>query len=167
MEVQLLHAENQEFISAKIDKAHFKDMPSKKNGWQFNWKTLFKTEGAEIYKLSLLESPLVLEGLIMLTLMSGEMLYMNNIEIAPHNIGENGKYDRAAGCLIAFGCKQSFEKGKKYYKGYLTFESKTQLIPLYQKKYGAILARGQRMFIEPEAGLKLIEKYLESHGKEA
>ena len=166
MQVQLINTDNQEFVSAKIERAYLKDMPLKKNCWQFSWKKLYQTEGTEIYKLTLLESPMVVEGLIMLSLMYGEMLYMNNIEIAPHNIGEAGKLDRAAGCLIAFGCHQSFEKGRGHYTGYLTFESKTQLIPLYQTKYGAMLAVGQRMFIEPEVGIKLMNKYLDNHGRE-
>ena len=129
-------------------------------------KNLYKIEGAEIFKLTLLESPKVVEGLVMLSLMYGEILYMNNIEVAPHNIGKQGKYDRAAGILIAFGCHKSFEQGKGNYTGYLTFESKTELIPLYQKKYGAILAKGHRMFFEPEVGIDLINKYLEDYGEE-
>ncbi len=96
----------------------------------------------------------------MLSVMYEEMLYMNNIEVAPHNLGSDGKYDNVAGCLIAFGCLKSFELGKNTYKGYLTFESKTELIPLYQDKYGATLAMGQRMFIDPDTGLGLIDKYL-------
>ena len=135
-------------------------MPVKKDGWQFTWRTLYKTEGAEFYKLSLLSESTKVEGILMLSVMYDEMLYMNNIEIAPHNLGSNGKFDNVAGCLIAYGCLKSFEMGKNTYKGYLTFESKTKLIPLYQKKYGATLAVGQRMFIEPDVGLELIEKYL-------
>lgn len=92
--------------------------------------------------------------------MNDEMLYMNNIEVAPQNYGSEGKYENIAGCLIAYACLKSIELGQKYYKGYLTFESKTKLIPLYEKKYKATLATGQRMFIEPKAGLELIEKYL-------
>ncbi len=88
------------------------------------------------------------------------MLYMNNVEIAPHNYGSKGNYENVAGCLIAFGCLKSFELGQNHYKGYLTFESKTELVDLYKKKYNATLAIGQRMFIEPQEGLKLIEKYL-------
>jgi hypothetical protein len=38
----------------------------------------------------------------MLTLQSEEMIYLNNIEVAPHNYGSNGKYDHVAGCLISF-----------------------------------------------------------------
>lgn len=88
------------------------------------------------------------------------MLYLNNIEVASHNLGLKGKYENVAGCLIAYACLKSFELGKNAYEGYLTFESKTELISLYQNRYRATLAMGQRMFIEPEMGLKLIDKYL-------
>lgn len=88
------------------------------------------------------------------------MVFMDNVEVAPHNFGKNKKYDFVAGCLISFACLESFEKGQNNYKGFLSFESKTELIPYYAKKYGAMLALGQRMFIDPEAGKVLIKKYL-------
>lgn len=162
MEIKIMEIKSQKEVDAVIKRAKSKDMPIKKNGWQFTWRTLYKTEGAEFYKLSLTSDSKQIEGMLMLSVMYDEMLYMNNIEIAPHNLGSKGKYDNVAGCLIAYGCFKSFELGKNTYKGYLTFESKTKLIPLYQKKYGAILAMGQRMFIEPEVGLELIDKYLKS-----
>ncbi|MEO0582047.1 MAG: hypothetical protein AAF135_07495 [Bacteroidota bacterium] len=68
---------------------------------------------------------------------------MNNIEVAPHNYGSNGRYENVAGALIAFACLQSIEKGKEPYEGYLTFESKTALIEFYINKYGATLAVGK------------------------
>jgi len=160
MEIDIIETKTKKKIEAIIQKANSKDMPIKKNGWQFTWKSLYKTEGSEFYKLTLKDKKSEVEGVIMLSLMYDEMLYMNNIEIAPRNLGLNGKYDNVAGGLIAFGCKMSFEIGKNTYKGYLTFESKSKLISLYQKKYGATLAMGQRMFIEPNIGLELIEKYL-------
>lgn len=162
MEIKIMEIKSQKEVDAVIKRAKSKDMPIKKNGWQFTWRTLYKTEGAEFYKLSLTSDSKQIEGMLMLSVMYDEMLYMNNIEIAPHNLGSKGKYDNVAGCLIAYGCFKSFELGKNTYKGYLTFESKTKLIPLYQKKYGATLAMGQRMFIEPEVGLELIDKYLKS-----
>lgn len=160
MKVKILEVKSRRKIDASIEKARATDMPIKKNGWQFTWRTLYKTEGAEFYKLSLIKDSSTIEGIIMLSVMYDEMLYMNNIEIAPHNLGSDGQYDYVAGCLIAYGCLKSFELGKSTYTGYLTFESKTALIPLYQRKYGATLAMGQRMFIAPEIGLELIEKYL-------
>jgi hypothetical protein len=62
--------------------------------------------------------------------------------------------------LIAFACKKSFELGKGHYLGFLSFDSKTELISLYQDKYGATWAMGQKMFIGPANGKKLMEKYL-------
>lgn len=96
----------------------------------------------------------------MLTLIEDELLYMNNIEVSPHNFGANGKHENVAGCLLAFACKKSFEMGKNHYLGYLSFDSKTELIGLYEKKYGATLAAGQKMFFTPEAGRKLMKQYL-------
>lgn len=137
------------------------ELPLKKNGWNFNWKTLFKIEGSELFKVSLQDTPNQIEGIVMLTLLNDEMLFMNNIEIAPHNIGNNKKYTNAAGILLAFACKQSFEKGKGNYRGFLPFDSKTELVDLYCKKHGASLAMGHKLFFHPEAGKILMEKHLE------
>ncbi len=162
MEIQVINVQHNTRIDAQIEKASFKDMPMKKKGWQFTWRILFKTEGAEFYKLTLKDDALNIQGMLMFSLMYEEMLYMNNIEVAPHNVGSAGKFDNIAGALIAFACLKSFELGKNTYKGYLTFDSKTKLIPVYKEKYGAINSMGQKMFIDPVQGLKLIKKYLEA-----
>lgn len=160
MEVDILETRTKKEKLAEITSAILKEMPKKKNGWNFTWRTLFKVEGNEVYKLTLQENHSEIEGMLMLTLMNDEMVYMNTIEVAPHNHGSKGKYDNVAGCLIAYACLRSFELGKNNYEGFLTFESKTELIELYHDRYGATLAAGQRMFIEPEISLELIEKYL-------
>jgi hypothetical protein len=97
----------------------------------------------------------------MLSLLENGIVYMDCIEVAPKNYGSKGRYDLVAGSLIAYGCKLSFELGKPPYNGYLAFESKTVLIELYQEKYGATWAMGQRMFFSPDAGVKLMELYLQ------
>jgi len=137
------------------------EIPMKKNGWNFNWKKLYLVEGSITYKLSLQDSLGIVEGLIMLTIINGEMVYMNNVELAPHNLGSNRAYNNVAGCLMAFACRESFEKGKNEYKGFLSFDSKTELIDLYQKKYGATHAMGQKLFFDPNAGKVMIQKYLQ------
>jgi len=160
MKVKILEVETDSFVDAIIEKASLKTLPSKKDGWQFTWRSLFKTEGADLYVLRLEKSKKSVEGVIMLSMMYDDMMYMNNVEVAPDNIGKKGKYDHVAGCLIAFGCLKSIELGKNTYKGYLTFEGKTELIGLYQNKYGATLVMGQKMFIDPWIGEKLVRKYL-------
>ncbi len=89
------------------------------------------------------------------------MLIMSALEIAPRNIGrKNKKYDYVAGCLIAYASKESF-KLNGVYRGFLTFMSKTSLMEWYSYKYGTKAGLGQRMYIDPENGLKLINEYLE------
>ncbi len=160
MRVLLKELKNENSIEASIVGAQKENLPIKKNGWQFTWTKLFHAEGALCYKLSTVISPNQIEGMLMLTLVEDEMLFMNNIEVAPHNYGANGQYENVAGCLLAFACYKSFELGNNHYVGYLSFDSKTQLIELYQNKYGATHARGQKMFFDPEAGKVLMKKYL-------
>lgn len=160
MRVYLVNTKTNKREVANISKAVKKDLPFKKDGWNFNWRVLFKTEGSDFYKICLSETPDQIEGIIMITLNYGEMVFMNNVELAPHNIGKKKKYENIAGCLIAFACKDSFERGKNTYKGFLSFDSKTELIELYQNKYGAIWAMGQKMFFDPLGGKKLMREYL-------
>lgn len=155
----LLDLKTNSLTEAEIVKAVFKDMPLKKDGWNFNWRTIFKKNDSEIYVLKLKSNPDYIQGVLRLRIQEG-MLIMDLVEIAPHNIGKkNKRYDYAAGCLIAFSCRESF-KLETNYKGFLTFESKTRLIDWYMKKYHAKIAMGQKMFIEPNDGQTLINEYL-------
>lgn len=148
-------------VEVQILPASKQDLPLKKDGWQFNWRELArKNEEAMFFKLVRKEAPQEIEGMLMLTIAFGEMVQMNNVEIAPHNYGKKGKYDFVAGCLIAFACYKSFEMRKNHYHGFLSFESKTVLMELYRTKYGASHAMGQRMYFDKRSGNNLIIKYL-------
>lgn len=160
MKIYLTEVSTGQLIKALILPALRSDMPSKKHGWKFNWRNLSKTNGAFFYKLVSERAPTEIEGILMLTLLFEEMVYMNNIEVSPQNYGSNGNLDGVAGALIAYACKKSFELGKDAYTGFLSFDSKTALIPLYEKKYGATWAIGQKMFISPVSGKTLMNKYL-------
>jgi len=138
-------------------------IPLKKDGWKFNWKQLSKS--GKIYVLRTMDSPHSIEGALCLRI-EYEMLIMDALELAPHNVGHKDKrYDYVAGCLIAFGCRESFKITGEY-RGFLTFVSKTKLIRWYAEKYGAELALGQRLYIDWDKGEELIEKYLNRKSKE-
>ena len=160
MKIRLKDVGTGKLYEGQILESFPNEMPLRKDGWQFTWKKLAKVEGAQFYKITLKKSPEAIEGVLMITLINDEMLYMNNVEVAPHNYGRKGKYENVAGCLIAFACKKSVELGKGHYLGFLSFDSKTELISLYQDKYGATWAMGQKMFIDPVNGRKLMGKYL-------
>lgn len=159
MIVHILDVDNNQLVDAEIVPASTGQLPLRKNGWSFNWKNLLKEKDSEVFMLKLKNVDESIEGMMQLKI-KHEMLVMEVLEIAPHNIGsENKKYDYVAGCLIAFGCRESF-KLESEYKGYLTFASKTNLIEWYKKKYKAEQGLGQRMFISEENGLALITEFL-------
>ena len=161
MKVHIEETATGKMVEANILPVTKKDMPLKKDGWQFNWRELAREhEEAMFFKLVKNDTPYEIEGMLMLSIAYGEMVQMNNIEIAPYNIGKKSKYDFVAGCLIAFACYMSFEKGKGHYWGFLSFESKTALMELYHIKYGASYAMGHRMFFDQQTGDDLIKKYL-------
>lgn len=94
---------------------------------------------------------------------------MAYIEIASHNKGKSKQHDHVAGCLIAFASRLSFIHGKDFYKGWLAFavleaqkEDEIKLMAIYSQKYGALKFGDTTMVISPEAGEKLIHKFLNS-----
>ena len=138
----------------QIDK---NSVPKKKDGWMFNWLKAYRKSPNSIFMLVEEESRKQ-HGLIQLIQDDG-MLVMNLIELAPFNYGSNKAHKNVAGCLIAFGCKESLKLNTAY-KGYLTFISKTELIALYKTKYYATQTIGARMYIDPISGELLINEYL-------
>jgi len=83
-------------------------------------------------------------------------VYMHLVESAPFNKGKTKVYMGVPGNLVAFACKYSFQRG---FNGNISFLSKTQLIEHYVQSLGAIHIGKQRMIIESQAALKLINKY--------
>jgi len=161
MQAYIEETATKRLVEAQILSASRQDLPLKKDGWQFNWRELArKNEEAMFFKLVRTEALQEIEGMLMIFLENREMLAMKNIELAPDNIGRKGKFDLVAGCLIAYACYQSQKLAKGNYRGFLIFESKSKLVPLYQKKYGATHAIGQKMFIDDIKGKELIERYL-------
>ncbi|MFW5663787.1 MAG: hypothetical protein ACOCYD_01980 [bacterium] len=158
--VYLLDLINDKLVKAEIVAPEPNVIPLKKDGWKFNWRQLRKEGNSRMFILKTIGQTPGIEGALQL-IVENEMLIMNVLELAPHNIGrKNKRYDFVAGCLIAFACKESF-KLKGNYKGFLTFMSKTSLMKWYAEKYGAKTGLGQRMYIDSESGLKLINEYLE------
>jgi len=111
-----------------LTKADLKNV-LKKNGWNFNWKTDHKDLSREVYKLTIVNNPNVIQGLISITV-ENDHIFMNLLESAPFNIGKRKLYEGVAGNLIAYACKLSFQKG---YEGFVAFTAKTRLMEHYEK----------------------------------
>lgn len=130
----------------------------KKYGWNFNWKSEYLNLEKEVYKLHIQGNSKIIQGLLSLSIES-DHIFMNLLENAPFNIGQNKLYEGVAGNLVAYACKISFQRG---FDGFVAFDAKTQLIQHYEKTLGAYHFKNQRMIIETLASKELVEKYFKS-----
>ncbi len=130
-----------------------------KKGWNFDWILEWNSEKSKVFKLIVEENIDVIQGLISLNYKEG-FVFVELIESAEFNIGQNKVYLGVAGNLFAFACKESWDKGNF---GYVVFNSKTNLIEHYQNMLGAKrIGNSNQMVIEPKEAIRLINKYYEN-----
>lgn len=70
---------------ARLRKADLKNI-TKKIGWNFNWKSEFQDISKEVYKLTIVGNPVIIQGLLSISIMD-DHVYMNLLENAPFNMG--------------------------------------------------------------------------------
>ena len=127
----------------------------KGNGWKFDWKYEYKQSDRNVYKLTINENLSVIQGLVSISDYK-DHFYLHLIESSPFNRGERKVYIGVPGNLVAFTCKESWDKG---YEGFISFISKTKLIEHYEHTLGAVHIGGHKMVIFPKEALLLIKKY--------
>ncbi|MDH5603216.1 MAG: hypothetical protein OEY51_04740 [Cyclobacteriaceae bacterium] len=127
----------------------------KGNGWQFDWKYEFDQSDRKVYKLTIEGNPNVIQGLVSFS-DENDHLFMHLIENAPFNKGKGKIYVGVAGNLVAFLCKESWDRN---YEGFVSFISKTRLIEHYVRTLGAVHIGNQKMVIFPNKALQLINRY--------
>jgi len=130
----------------------------KKVDWQFNWHKELKDETKEVYKLTTVNNPSIIQGLLSIEDKT-DHIFMHLIESSKFNKGKGKVYLGVPGNLVAYACKVSVNKG---YEGFLAFDAKTALIKHYEQSLLATHFRGLRMFIETNAALRLISQYFKS-----
>lgn len=131
---------------------------TKKKGWLFDWKTELADNSKEVYKLTIVNNPSIIQGLLSLTIETDHVL-MNLVESAPFNLGRNKLYEGVAGNLVAYACKVSFQHG---FDGFVAFTAKTKLINHYETTLGAYHFGGHRMIIPKQSAQNLIDKYFKT-----
>jgi hypothetical protein len=130
---------------------------AKKNGWAFDWKSELRHDEREVYKLTIINNPTVVQGLLSLTTKT-DHVNLELLESAPFNRGRTKLYDGVPGNLVAFACKLSFQRGAG---GFVSFQAKNRLIDHYIGTLGADYVGGNLMVIEAPAAQRLIETYFE------
>jgi hypothetical protein len=167
MRVLILDVNSNELIRGLIKEAEKNELPSLMDGWLFDFSKNIRNKGKKAYILVKEDTPKVIEGCMIFSLHETFGPYMDYLEVAPHNKGDDGKYKRVSGCLIAYACGLSFEQGGDEDRGILTFqafsegeESTTKIERFYREKFGAIMSPYRLMEIHPDKSSKLIEEYM-------
>jgi len=84
---------------------------TKKNGWAFNWKAEFTQNEREVYKLTIVNNSTIIQGLISLTIKL-DHVFLNLLESAPFNIGQNKVYAGVPGNMVAFAVNFLLEEAE-------------------------------------------------------
>ena len=131
-----------------------KDYKLIETGWNFNW--IEESKINDVYKLTTKDNPEIIQGLVSLR-DNSDHVFINLIENAAFNIGQNKVYEGVAGNLFAFACKLSFDNG---YLGDVSFVAKTNLISHYEETIGAKrFGSSNVMALDYFTAQQLIQKY--------
>ncbi|MXV13772.1 hypothetical protein [Hufsiella ginkgonis] len=130
----------------------------KKADWQFDWQKELKDASKEVFKLTTVNNPKIIQGLLSIE-DKQDHVFMHLIESAKFNKGKGKMYFGVPVNLVAYACKVSVDKG---YEGFLAFDAKSTLIKHYEQSLRATHFRGLRMFIETSAALRLISQYFKN-----
>lgn len=158
--MKLLHKKSGKYYDGEIEPVNEEDlkMIEEQGEFEFDWRK--ETTTYLVYKLKLFDDDKIL-GLISLKDVPREYrLHIQLLESSNSNKGKSKKYDYIAGCLIAHACEIAFNKN---YDGFVSLKPKTEIISLYQNKYG-FTSMGQYLFTELSNSEYLIKKYLENEG---
>lgn len=130
----------------------------KKNGWLFNWRHELGLPDREVYKLTIVNNPAVIQGIASLTI-KADHVFIHLIENAPFNRYKEKLYEGVAGNLVAFACRLSFQRGTQ---GFVSFHSKTNLVDHYIKTLNAFHYGNHLMVIDTDSAKLLVDKYFKS-----
>jgi len=92
----------------------------KRADWQFNWKLELRSDENEVYKLTTVNNPTIIQGLLSIG-DKEDHIFMHLIESTKFNKGKDKLYLGVPGNLVALACKVSVERG---YNGYVAFDGK-------------------------------------------
>jgi signal-transduction protein with cAMP-binding, CBS, and nucleotidyltransferase domain len=120
----------------------------------FTWKSL--KQKAAIYKLHIEGEKDILGVMALEDHPTEKRIEIKLLASSIENKGKNKKYDKIAGCLIAYACRLSIDKYMEY--ACVSLVPKTELLHHYKQKYYMIYG-GWQLYLEGEALFKLLKEY--------
>jgi len=136
-----------------IEKGDFNKLTVKR--YSFNWKKL--KDGFTIYKLCLMDDEDILGVIALINYPAEERTEIKLLAVSVENKGKDKRYERIAGCLLAFAGREAMRKYDKY--PCLSLIPKTELKQHYISKYGMVDG-GWQLFLEDMQLIHVINEYL-------
>ena len=100
-----------EVFDTEIIKLRKNDLKAiKKSDWQFDWRLESQNPKNEVYKLTTVNNPTILQGLLSIEDMD-DHIFMHLIESSKFNKGKDKLYLGVPGNLVAFACRVSKDRG--------------------------------------------------------
>ncbi|MCS3795426.1 hypothetical protein [Niastella sp. OAS944] len=125
-----------------------------KKQYSFNWKSLKKS--TTIYKLTIEGEKDILGVMALIDYPEEKRIEIKLLASSLENQGRKKKYERIAGCMIAFACDLA---GKKYHEeACVSLVPKTTLLNHYKQKY-YMAWNGRQLFLEYASLNKLLNEY--------
>jgi hypothetical protein len=122
-----------------------------KSRFYFNWKL---EKGNDVYKLVLDDE--ILGVMSFLQIENEDRLEISLLAVSKENRGKHKKYDRIAGNLIAFACRQAIQSYA--IEGCVSLVPKTSLKRHYADLYGMVDA-GRQLFLQGIPLLNMLKEY--------
>lgn len=152
----IINAISGEIFETEFSKVTRKEI--KKKDWLFDWSYELRDKNSNVVKMTTTENKNIIQGLLSYSI-EDNFVFVNLVENARFNRGKEKLYEGVGGNLFAYACKTSFDMG---FEGNVSFKAKTALMEYYNKTLGAKIALGQRMYLDTEASLKLINQYFKN-----
>lgn len=154
----LINREKRTRVPASIGLVTLKDFQAiaASKEFLFDWK---KEKKHEVYKLYRIDTGETLGLMSCFDFPEAQAVEIKLLETGQANKGSGKKLDRIAGCLIAWACRRSVQKG---YGGWIMLRSKTILVAHYKQKYGMVQIGNRPIcYVDEQRADWLIAEYLE------
>lgn len=153
--MKLIDTKTGETLDAVIEKLIKSVIKKLKGNKKFTFDWSLEVEN-DVYKINLLDEDEIL-GLVSIIDYPEEFrLHINLIESSKAYREKKKLLNNIPGCLIAFVCQLSFERG---YEGFVSLVPKTELVKYYEERYG-FEQMGNQMAVYYELSNSIIKKYL-------
>lgn len=153
----LLHCPTGEIVKAHVRVIQPSDYKIIKQSGRFPGFDWEKERSLEVFKLTLVDSDQILGLLSLADFREEQWIKVSLLQSSEENVGALKEYDKIAGVLLAFACREAFRRG---YGGCIGLLPKTELMEHYIKKYNFSIS-GKHLSLEGKPAEKLIKTYIE------